>query len=186
MNELSLVRSRYDRIAPFCDAMGAIIEPLMGPSRRRLWREVGAGDVLEVVGAARSAAYWPAGQVTGIDISPRMLERAHARLARADKTAKLELADVQAPPFPDASFDFVVTTCVSCSVPDAALGLREIKRVLKQGGTLAMLEHVASKRPILRWIMQRRDLLLLRLWGAHIARDTVDYSTQHRLFERAR
>lgn len=37
-----------------------------------------------------------------------------------------------------------------------------------------MLEHVASKRPFLRALMQRLDPIIARLWGAHIARDTVD------------
>jgi SAM-dependent methyltransferase len=102
-----------------------------------------------------------------------MLERARRRAARLGSSARLDVADVQALPFPDASFDTAVATFVFCSVPDPVLGLRELRRVLKPGGRLLLLEHVLSERPWLRGLMRRLDPLPYHLWGAHLNRETV-------------
>ncbi len=58
---------------------------------------------------------------------------------------KLTRAMVEALLFPDAHFDSVVATLVFCSVKDLVRGLWEIRRVLKPGGTLLLLEHVRGQ-----------------------------------------
>jgi len=88
--------------------------------------------------------------------------------------ARLELADVQALPFPDASFDAAVATFVVCSVSDPVLVLREVRRLLKPGGRLLLLEHVVSQWPVLRSLMQWLDPLPHHLWGAQLNRETVE------------
>lgn len=146
----------------------------------RLWRGsqwacIGAERVLEVgVGTGKSIALYPPGaEVAAIDISPRMLERARYRADALGSKAVLRLGDVQALPFEDATFDVVVATFVFCSVPDPVLGLREVRRVLRPGGRLSLVEHVLSKKWWLRPMMRVLDPLTTVLWGAHIARDTV-------------
>lgn len=62
--------------------------------------------------------------------------------ARIPAGVEVVQADVEALPFPDASFDTVVGTLVFCSVRDPAQGLAEVRRVLKPGGELRLLEHV--------------------------------------------
>jgi len=142
--------------------------------RRSQWAEVGAERVLEVgVGTGKSVSlYPPEASVSAIDISPRMLGRARERAARLRSPVDLLIADVQALPFADASFDAVIATFVLCSVPDPVQGLREIRRVLRATGRLSLVEHVLSKKWWLRPILKGLDPLSARLWGAHLDRDT--------------
>jgi len=81
--------------------------------------------------------------------------------------------DAQALAIADASFDVVVTTCVFCSVPDPVLGLREVRRVLRPGGRILLLEHVRSRLPLLGRCMDWLNPISVRLQGANINRDTV-------------
>jgi phosphatidylethanolamine/phosphatidyl-N-methylethanolamine N-methyltransferase len=119
--------------------------------------------------------FYPKGQrITAIDLSPRMLVRARERTARLKADVELREADVQALPFPDSSFDTVVATFVFCSVPDPVLGLREIRRVLRPGGQLLLLEHVLSHRSVLRPLMNALNPIVVRMMGANINRETVE------------
>jgi len=174
-SDTETTRRRYDRIAPLYDPLEWGMEWRFVPWRRALWARVEPGRVLEVgVGTGKNLPYHPAGaDITAIDLSPRMLERARRRAARLGSSARLDVADVQALPFPDASFDTAVATFVFCSVADPVLGLRELRRVLKPGGRLLLLEHVLSERPWLRGLMRRLDPLPHHLWGAHLNRETV-------------
>lgn len=171
-----LIRSRYDRIAPYYNAMEFLMEFHFRKWRADLWKSVPPGRILEVgVGTGKNIPFYPDGnELTGIDFSPKMLEQARLVAKRTGKEVSLHLADVQALSFESNSFDTVVTSCVFCSVPDPTQGLREIYRVLKPGGKLVMLEHVLSQRPLLRTLMNWLDFIPYRLWGAHINRHTVD------------
>lgn len=141
-----------------------------------LWQWVRGPRLLEVgVGTGGNFPYYPAGsQITAVDLSPRMLQRARSRAARAGVQVGLCEADAQALPFPNASFDTVVATCVFCSVPDPVLGLREIRRVLAPGGQLLTLDHVLSRRPLRRPLLRLTNPLVARLIGANIDRETVE------------
>lgn len=170
-----LTRRRYDRAASFYDYAEGILELGFRRWRRELWTRVAPGDTLELgIGTGRSLRYYPPGaEVVAIDLSPRMLARARRRAERLGVAVDLRVADVQALPFPDASFDTVLATCLFCSVPEPVEGLREARRVLKPGGRLLLLEHVRSGGPVLGRLMRWLDPLVVRIWGAHIARDTV-------------
>jgi ubiquinone/menaquinone biosynthesis C-methylase UbiE len=171
----ALTRSRYDRIAPLYDLLEWGMELRSTRWRRELWTRVVPGQILEVgVGTGKNLPFHPPeAEVAAVDLSPRMLERARRRALRLGSRARLELADVQALPFPDASFDTAVATFVFCLVSDALQGLRELRRVLKPGRQLLLLEHVLSERPLLRWLMRRLDPIPFHLWGAHLNRETV-------------
>ena len=170
-----LVRRRYDRIARIYDTGEALMELRARAWRRAAWAAVaGAHDILEVgVGTGKSIPFYPpAARVTALDISPRMLDRARQRARRAGRSVALDLADAQAMPYAAGAFDAVVSIFVFCSVPDPIQALAEVKRVLRPGGRLIMVEHVLSRRRILRAFLCALDPWTERLWGAHVARQT--------------
>ena len=169
-----IVRRRYDRVARVYDGLCWVVERGAARWRQDLWSGV-AGRVIEVgIGTGTSlVCHPPEADVVGIDVSSRMLERAHRRATRLGSRVRLELADVQALPFDDASFDCAVTTFVFCSVPDPARGFAELVRVLKPGGKLLMVEHVLSDRRLLRWLLRWLDPVPYRLLGCHVARETT-------------
>ena len=122
-----------------------------GGSLKRLRREaIGVlhGRVLEVgVGIGSNWPYIRSDiEYVGIEPNEAMLERALKHARQQGRAVDLRPVDVQAMPFPDASFDVVITTLTFCSVPDAGAGLREIRRVLKPGGEFRFLEHVRARR----------------------------------------
>ncbi|WP_244671354.1 class I SAM-dependent methyltransferase [Bacillus sp. NTK034] len=82
-------------------------------------------------------------------------------------------ADIQVLPFPDNTFDSIVSTCVFCSVPDPVKGLKELKRVCKPEGEIFMIEHMRSSNPLAGVLMDALNPLTVRLWGANINRDTL-------------
>jgi ubiquinone/menaquinone biosynthesis C-methylase UbiE len=151
-------------------------ERTLTPGRAALWRRVRGPRVLEVgVGTGRGMEHYrPELTVIAIDFSPRMLEQARRRAARDHIQVDLREADVQALPFPHASFDTFIATCVFCSVPDSVLGPCELRRVLVPGGQLLLLEHVLSHRPLFGPAMRLLNPLAVRLSGANINRETVE------------
>lgn len=181
--ETARTRARYQRIAPLYDAMETLAERRYAAWRPRLWSMVQGPKVLEVgVGTGKNIPYYPAGvEVTAIDLTPGMLERARARGDELEANVNLKLGDVQKLDFPDNSFDDVVATFVFCSVPDPILGLDEIARVLKPNGRLLLLEHVRSANPVLGTLMDILDPVTVRLIGPHINRRTVENVQQSRL-----
>jgi ubiquinone/menaquinone biosynthesis C-methylase UbiE len=139
---------------------------------------VHAASILEVgVGTGRNMPYYPPhARITAIDLTPAMLERAveRARELGLNGQVSLELGDVQALEFASASFDSAVATCVFCSVPDPIRGLREIKRVVKPSGRILLLEHMRSSNPLVGFLMDCLNPLVVRIAGANINRRTLD------------
>jgi SAM-dependent methyltransferase len=94
--------------------------------------EIGAGTGLNV-------PLYPLGaDVVFTEPDPHMAKR--LRLHGVEVIA----AGAEALPFPDDSFDTVVSTLVLCTVPDVPATLREVRRVLRPGGQLLFLEHVRA------------------------------------------
>jgi ubiquinone/menaquinone biosynthesis C-methylase UbiE len=103
-----------------------------------------------------------------------MLSRARKKLAHYPSARiNLKTMDVQKLDLEESSFDTAVATFVFCSVPNPVLGLREVRRVLKPEGKLLLLEHVLSKKPILRCLMKLMNPVMVRITGANINRVTV-------------
>ena len=104
-----------------------------------------------------------------------MIQRAHARVPEhAGHRYALREMNVEHLDFPDNSFDTMVSTCVFCSVPLPIKGLREVRRVVKPGGRLLMLEHVRSNGLLLGPLMDLVNPLPVHIYGANINRRTVD------------
>jgi ubiquinone/menaquinone biosynthesis C-methylase UbiE len=140
---------RYQRLAPMYDWMEAFPERRYLPWRTHLWSLVKGPRVLEVgVGTGKNVEFYPPGlDTTGIDLTPGMLERARKRADSLSNPVNLRLGDVQCLDFPGDSFDTVVATFVFCSVPDPVQGLNEVRRVVKPGGQVLLLEHTRSASP---------------------------------------
>ncbi|MFO7892819.1 MAG: methyltransferase domain-containing protein [Longimicrobiales bacterium] len=164
----------YDRIAPVYDLIEAPMEWLGGRDRRVRVISGAHGDVLEVgVGTGRNLDLYPDdARVTGIDISEGMLQRARARASGLEPSPDLRVADAESLPFEDDRFDTVTATCVFCSVEDPVRGLEEIRRVVKPGGEVRLLEHVRPRNPVLGKLFDWLTPLTRRLMGPEINRRT--------------
>lgn len=169
------VRACYDRIAPYYDCMEDLAETRHRDWRRGAWALVKGPRVLEVgVGTGRNmACYPPEVQVTGVDLSAGMLERAQQRAVALTNPVSLLQMNVQALGYADAAYDCAIATFVFCSVVDPAAGLREIKRVVRPGGRIILLERVRAARRLLTCLMDLFDPLGSGLMGAHINRETI-------------
>ena len=171
------VQKRYGRAASYYDRQEALMEKMLfARLRRSLWSKVEGQKVLEVgVGTGKNVAHYPAGaRMVAVDLVPQMAERAAKRMADLKVEADLALADAQALAFKDGSFDTVIATFVFCSVPDPVVGLRELRRVLRPGGRLLLLEHVRAENPIIGAFMDLINPITSRMSGANINRRTVE------------
>lgn len=170
------VRRRYNRSARFYDTEQAMMERVVGRWRRDLWSRVPGGEILEVgVGTGANMPFYPPGaHVKAIDIAENMLSRAGVRADKLGLDVDLARMDVEHLDFADARFDCAVATFVFCSVPDPIAGLREVRRVLKPGGVLLLLEHVRSENRLLGRLMDVLNPVVVRMAGANINRHTVD------------
>jgi ubiquinone/menaquinone biosynthesis C-methylase UbiE len=169
------IKNRYNRVSKVYD----LLEKPMEAMSMSKWRQVLIGKVegkkiLEVgVGTGKNLLYYPKNlEVTGIDFSENMLEKARARVKHT-KNIHLTLMDAQNMDFEDNTFDTVVTSCVFCSVPDPVEGLKEIRRVCKNNGKIIMLEHMRSKNKIVGKFMDLINFIPLNIWGANINRQTI-------------
>jgi len=136
------VQRMFDRIAPVYDAMNRVMTA--GLDRR--WRRINVEQVVRKgdrvldaccgTGDLAVAARAHGADVVGLDFSEAMLERARA------KSSEIEWVrgDVLALPFDDASFDAVTVGFGIRNVDDLEAGLRELRRVLRRGGRVAILE----------------------------------------------
>jgi len=129
--------------------------------------------LLEVgVGTGANLPFYPASsRVVAVDASAEMLAVARRRRTRA--VVKLSQTDVHHLAFCDATFDGVVGSFLLCNVTDPPSVLQEVRRVLRPGGRLLLLEHVRGVHP---WVARLTDLLDLpwHAWNrsCHLNRET--------------
>ncbi len=140
MSPSSVQRDRWRR---YWDRHSRTYDRQMGFMDRVLFRDTrgwvcgqATGEVLEVaIGTGLNLTHYPAGVVlTGIELSPAMLEIAHRRADELGRGIDLRLGDAEALEFLDASFDTVVCTFSLCAIPDHERALAEMIRLLGDAG----------------------------------------------------
>jgi ubiquinone/menaquinone biosynthesis C-methylase UbiE len=169
-------RQRWDVNARGYDRAMRVFEWLLFGDGRAWVCSQARGDVLEIaVGTGRNLAYYPLSiRLTGIELSPKMLDVARQRLRELDREADLRVGDAQALDFPDASFDTVVCTLSLCSIPDDGRAVAEARRVLRPGGRLLLLEHVRSPSAAVQAVQRLLEPLFSRD-GDTLLREPLDH-----------
>jgi ubiquinone/menaquinone biosynthesis C-methylase UbiE len=160
----------YARVAAHEDARGGI------ENRQELLAGL-SGRVVEVgAGVGSNFAHYPQGVTEVIAVEPEPFLRRKSEQAATAAAVPIRVVDGLADQLPleDASVDAGVVSLVLCSVPDQALALAELKRVIKPGGELRFYEHVVSNRESRRRFQRLMDATI---WpriagGCHMTRDT--------------
>ncbi len=142
------VHKAYRRWAPFYDqTFGKIVDA--GVQQTVARANAFAGRLLEVgVGTGLALPHYDDHiSVTGIDLSPDMLAKARARVARKgiSNIEGLLQMDATAMDFPDASFDIATAMYVLTVVPQPAAVMHEMARVVKPGGTVLVASHFSTQ-----------------------------------------
>jgi ubiquinone/menaquinone biosynthesis C-methylase UbiE len=159
------LRRYWDKHARNYDKQIAFWERRLFADGRQWVCDQATGDVLEVaIGTGRNLPYYPQGiRLTGIEFSPAMLELARRQADQLGRDVDLRLGDAQALDLPDASFDTVVCTLSLCAIPDERHAVAEMRRVLRPGGRLLLLDHVAGGPRWVRaiqWLLERATVPL--------------------------
>jgi ubiquinone/menaquinone biosynthesis C-methylase UbiE len=165
----SLVETAYARWAPIYDA---VCGPVMVKGRRAAAAEARShgGRILEVgVGTGLSFDDYDAStEITGIDLSTPMLDKARAKMAtgRYPWVKDVRQMDAHHLEFPDASFDCVVAQFVITLVANPEQVLSECHRVVRPGGRIILVNHLYSEvgvaAAVERWAAQKTRGLGLR------------------------
>lgn len=142
--------------------------------RRTLARAT--GDVLEIgAGTGLNLPHYPSavGTLTLADPEPSMVARLRTVAGSSPLAPAVVQAGAEALPFPDASFDTIVSTLVLCTVDDVPASLSEVRRLLRPGGQLLVIEHVRSDAPgLATWQDRLHGPWKAFGYGCHCNRDT--------------
>jgi phosphatidylethanolamine/phosphatidyl-N-methylethanolamine N-methyltransferase len=149
------VQRAYELYAPVYDF---VFDWIFAPGRAAAIRHLAiqpSDSILEVgIGTGLNLPlYPPTCRLTGIDLSQEMLDKAIERVQElAMPGVTLKVMDATAMDFADNEFDKAVATYTISAVPDPVAVLREMRRVVKPGGTLVILNHFRSERRLTGWI----------------------------------
>ena len=148
--------AKYDRFARWYNCFEDILG-FFGVSRlRQAIVSKTSGRIFEVaVGTGKNLDYYSRDcRIIAVDVSAEMLKLAREREGRLNVYVQFCLADAEALPFADGCFDTVVSTLRTCTFPNPADALKEMRRVCKPAGQILLLKHGRSDRG---WLGQWQD-----------------------------
>jgi ubiquinone/menaquinone biosynthesis C-methylase UbiE len=122
--------------------------------------EIGIGSGLNLPFYSRNVK-----DLIGLDPSPKLLSMVRQNLPPDTLSPELIEGSAEAIPLENHSIDTVVTTWTLCSIPDAALAVREMLRVLRPTGRLLFIEHGRADEPKVRWWQDRLTPAWKRIGG---------------------
>lgn len=165
--------ARYDEVAPYYEG---VMSPLqrwgLVRLRQETIRQLPAGKILEIgAGTGLNFVHYPPdAHGVATEFSREMLRIASTKA----KPASVQLLQNRAEdlPFKNHSFDAAFATLVFCSVEHPALAFAELRRVVRPGGTIVLLEHVRP-RGILGPLFDLLNVFTVRLFADHVNRRTA-------------
>lgn len=171
------VRRYYRTAASDYDMRVEFAERFMFGNGREWVCQRARGEVLEIaIGTGRNLPFYPPDvRLTGIDLSPEMLDLARDRAIAIGREVDLRLGDVEVLDFPDAHFDTVVATLALCTIPNPRAAVHEARRVLRPGGQLLLWEHVRSPVLPVRLLQHLLNPICVRWHADHLLREPLDY-----------
>lgn len=173
---LDRMRRQWDRRSAGYDKWMDRAERLFGDTRAWVCRQA-TGEVLEVaVGTGLNLGLYPEQTtITGIDLSPAMLDLARERAAELGRAVDLRVGNAQRLEFENASFDTVVCTFGLCAVPDDRGAVDEMVRVLRPGGLLLLADHVVSTSASIRAFQALIEVYSVRVENEHFRRRPIEH-----------
>jgi ubiquinone/menaquinone biosynthesis C-methylase UbiE len=170
---------KYAITAKFYDILDFPWERIYRHWRKTILQDV-HGSVLEAgVGTGRNFAYYPADvNLTGIDLSPAMLEKAKVRAEEAQCSIFLQQADATLmKDIASNQYDWVISTFMFCVMPDILQpkALEQFVRILKPGARFKLLEMVYSKNPRIKFKQRLFAKFIKIVYGAGFDRHTLDH-----------
>ena len=186
-------KSRWRQRAPFSSHRGghrlfaAIYDPVTAPFERAVLGAHRSALLAEIdglvldVGAgtgANLAHFRTARKVVAAEPDPWMRGRLATKAASAPVPVEVRSDAAETLGFEDATFDAVVCTCVLCSVRDLPAALSEVRRVLRPGGVLAVLEHVRADDGFAKWQRGLQPMWSCFSGGCHPDRDIAGAISQ--------
>ncbi len=150
------------------------------PQRRRVCDGL-AGDVVEVgFGSGLNVPFYPAAVegVAAVEPADVGWKLAAKRLGASAVPVQRAGLNGESLPFPDDRFDAALSTWTMCTIPDIDAALRELRRVLKPGGTLHFVEHgLTPDEGVRRWQHRLEPVQKRVFGGCHLTRPIADLLT---------
>jgi ubiquinone/menaquinone biosynthesis C-methylase UbiE len=170
------ISQKYERFARWYDWVEGIPEVLGVNRLRQRIVQRASGKVLEVaIGTGKNLQYYQSGcRITGVDASTEMLTIARKRASRLQLEISFLLANAEALPFANETFDTVVSSLSTCTFPDPVAALREMARVCRPTGKILLLEHGRSDRAWFGRFQDRTADRHAKQLGCHWNRDSLD------------